>query len=62
MSISPDVKAHPGLYSIRDFNKNRFIHEIGLNKYKIYTNKNKKIKQKNKNKKDHRKKITCNNF
>lgn len=56
MSISPDVKAHPGLYSIWDFNKNRFIHEIGLNKYKIYTNKNKKIKQQNKNKKDHRKK------
>ena len=61
MSISPDVKAHPGLYSIWDFNKNRFIHEIGLNKYKIYTNKikNKTKKQKQK---DHRKKITCNNF
>jgi len=51
VSIRPDVKAHSGLYEIRDLNKNRFIHEIGLNKFKIYINKNKKIKQKNKNKK-----------
>lgn len=62
MSISPDVKAHPGLYSIWDFNKNRFIHEIGLNKYKIYTNKNKKNKTAKQKQKTIEKKITCNNF